>query len=137
MEFTGKQFQEMSNSLGNLITSKLDAYTTFRIRKFAKAVLDELKAKEEARTALVEKYGVELAPGQKQVMPDRLQEFNDEWEKIVAEPVILPNVTIKIRELERAGLSVMDIVNLDPFLDQDDDSTMTKVIPLHEVTKAK
>ena len=127
-----KEFVEKGNSIGALLGAKIDPYAAFRLRKFLKVAIDELTEIEKTRQELVKKYGTEQKDGNFQVQPEQMDAFGVEWDKILDEEIVLPNVVVKIRELEKANLSTADIMNLDFILDQEDDGAKSNIIKLEK-----
>jgi hypothetical protein len=137
-KFTGKEFIKISGSIGALMGARVDVFAVYKIRKFIAEAKEHLAALEEARIGLVKKHGVPADDqGNFKVEPDKIDGFNTEWDKVLAEDVVLPNVTIKIRDLDKAGLTVNDIVNLDFMLDQEDDGREALVKNVHELTPSR
>lgn len=135
-QFTGKEFSQIAGSISALLGARLDVYAAFKIRKFAKAAMEELRELEETRLKLIKQYGEIMPDGENfKVSPERKEQFDAEWEKILSEEIVLPNVEppIKVRDLEKANMSVIDIVNLDFLLDQDDGDRVAKIKLLDQV----
>lgn len=161
-ELTVREVTDKSGSLVALLNAKkIDVYVSFRLTKFNAAVVKVLKNVEEKRNALIEQFGVENEKGVKTVeysflakagKLENVKLFNDQMEKLMAEKVVLPNVIVKVRELEHAtydiecprcrgkvsiGMMPADIMNLDFILDQEDTGKETKVKTIDEVREER
>lgn len=147
-QITVKELVEKQESILFLLNGqKIDPYANYRLRKFLAEARDKILAIEKHHNELVEQFGVEkeAGSGRWEVPPERMKEFTAEKDKILAEIVTLPNVTIKIRDIAGAtspvvcgrcnnqiirGLTGADILNLDFILDQEDDSQASKIVQL-------
>lgn len=119
--FTLKQLTDIQGSLVALLAAKLDVRTSYRLTKFSKKVKAELTDLEEARQKLVKEMG-EMDPdrndGNLRVKPALLQEFNERMEEIKKEEVEIPVMKVKLADIEKANMSVIDIANLDFMIEE-------------------
>jgi len=146
-----KDLNSMGQAISVLMNAKgVDPFAAFRLRKFLKKAVEELTAMEEARRGLIQEFGTkrgddeyEIAPGNAEAMA----KFTEAFDNILDETVVLPNVTVKIREIAgamtdmncpqcrtklKSGLTAADIMNLDLILDQEDDGAKSNIIKLEK-----
>jgi len=115
-----RELIEMQVSLNKLVTCEtLGAGVSFRLLGFAKSLMKEMRDYEEVRLKLVAKYAGDPKNGRREVLPQNIEVFNEEMKPLLEEEADIPEVKIKLNELERANLSPMDMANLD-FLIEDD-----------------
>lgn len=127
-----KQLLNIAGTINALMGAKVEVHTAFKLRKFIAEAVTELQAIDEARQNLVKKYG-EILPnsgGQFRVKDEHAEEFSKEWEKLVSEDVVLPNIVIRVSSLEKASLTMGDIANLDFILDQEDTGEASPLVLL-------
>lgn len=117
MKTTVKHLDEIKQTLSKLLTaSGIPVRVAYRATKFSKFVQKEVTELEEQRLALVRKYGKEDGHGGVRVMPDQEEAFKLDYEQVLEEEVELPEIKIKVDDLANAGLTMLDIANLDFML---------------------
>ena len=67
-----RQIREAGQAMGKLIQSELKATTAYKISKSIKVLTDEIKAIEEQRIALINKYGTKGEGSEKLIATTRL-----------------------------------------------------------------
>lgn len=91
--------------LGTLMSNPMPAATAFRCAKVLKAVQSELESYDEARKALIEKYGEdgEIKPESK------------DWDKFIEEMNALMNeeISLSIKKIDADSLSKVEIAPTD------------------------
>lgn len=97
MVFTLKQLKDIESSLGKLLSTQLDVRASYRLRKFAKALIAEMTSLEEARTQLVKEYSVEG-----KIIPEQQEELQAKYDALLTEEVDLPVVAISLAEVAKA-----------------------------------
>lgn len=123
MEIKLKELKQIEPSLGKLLNAELPIKASYRLSKIGKVVKRELEDLEEARLALFKKYG-EVQEDQSLMVPQaKMQEFIAEMDALLDDVVNLDTYPVKISLLGNSiQLTAMDLVNLDPFLEIDDES---------------
>ena len=115
--------------LGRLMRAELPALAAYRISKFGRFLSQEVQAFNEQRNALIKKYGetrpttieeakAGMGPEITSVPPDRIEDFQRELFPLVDEPVTSP-LRLKLSWLGDTKISSMDLLALEPFLDDD------------------
>ena len=90
------QLNLAKDPLARLYTQPLPGRTAYQLGKIIKAVDGELVTLEDTRVNLVKTHGHQDARGGWQVGPDKLPEFNTEWEAVLAEDVDIPGDPIPL-----------------------------------------
>ena len=131
MQLKVKELLTISGSIAALQGAKVEVHTAFKLRKFIKAAVAEINEIDEARRDLIKQYGalVPKSGGQYRVTDENSKVYDEAWEKMLAEEVTLPMITVKVSTLANAGLTMGDIANLDFILDQQDEGTVISDLP--------
>ncbi len=98
---TLRDLYRIQGSLSVLFSAELDVRVSYRLRKFLRAVRQELQDAEEARMRLVRKHSP--AGPLLQETPGFIQ-FNAEWQEMLETTIELPEVHITLTELEAAHI---------------------------------
>lgn len=93
---------KIQNSLSTLFSAELDVRASYRLRKFLRAVREELSDAEEARMKLIRKHSPDGPLLQES--PAFIQ-FNAEWQELLESTIALPEVHLTLDEL--AGASIV------------------------------
>lgn len=126
MKLSMKTLNQIKGSLARLLTAQnIPVRVSYRAAKFAKAVDRKIRDLEEMRIGLVKKYGEKDADGNYQVTDEHDAEFQKVFEEMLSEEFEVPDVKIKVDDLANAGLTMLDIANLD-FILSEIDPTETK-----------
>lgn len=96
---TLRDLYRIQGAIGALFSAELDVRVSYRLRKFLRAVREELHEAEEARMGLIRKHSPEGPLLQE--TPGFIQ-FNAEWQELLESTVDLPEVHIALAELEHA-----------------------------------
>lgn len=127
MKLQLKELNKVKNSLAKLITAEdIPARAAYRATKFSKKVVAEIDAMEEARVALVKKYGVDDGSGRFNVLPENDKKFQEELDVLFSEEVELPDVKIAVGDLEKVKLAMLDYANLDFLIVETDPTEQSK-----------
>lgn len=126
MKIQLKQLDEIKVSLSKLLTAPgVPARVAYRAAKFSKAIAKEIEEMEEARVELVKKYGKDDGKGNFSVTTENQDTFKEQYDEVLKEEIELPDVQLKIDDLEKSGLTMLDIANL-AFLLSETDPTERK-----------
>jgi hypothetical protein len=101
MKIKAKELFENRESYLRLAGVVLDIVTAFRIRKFIKAVAEEITEIGEARNKLIKKYGVKK--DDKWNVPedsDGYANFVKEQDDLYAQEIELPDIKVKLTDLQ-------------------------------------
>jgi len=120
-QFTVKSFLSKTDSLKRVASPpahSVDIYTAFRMGKFLQAATEELTRIQKLTDSLYEKYGDKVEGGGRKIRDAEVDKFQAELDELMEGEVILPNIEppIPIAKFEKAGLSPLDLVNLDFML---------------------
>jgi hypothetical protein len=116
MQITLKQLDAIKSSIARLLTAPgVPVRAAYRAAKFSKAIQKEIIELEEMRNDLVKKYGKETEEGLR-VEPKYEETFQKEYDIMLDEMVTFPDIKICVDDLASAGLSMLDIANLDFML---------------------
>jgi len=108
------ELNAVKESLAKLLQAPgIPVKAAYRAVKFSKAVAKEIKDLEEERIKLVRKYGVADSAGNVAVPALRLVGFNEEFDELLDEDVDIPATKINIEDVKSAGLTMLDVANLD------------------------
>ncbi len=109
-------------TLGN--TKGLSSITAYRISKNIKAVLEEIKAYNDTRTKTCEEYadkdkeGKPIIKDNKYIMSTEKEvQLNDELGKLLNEDVDIQIKKIKLNDIDKAGLSPMELDSIEFMID--------------------
>jgi len=96
-----KELSKISGSIVTLINSPLSPNIGLRLRKFTKAFTEAIDDYNEARNALVKKYGVPKGDTYEIPNDDReaISKFKEENDLLLEEEVELPDITLKTSEI--------------------------------------
>ena len=113
MKIRVSELNRIKGSLAKLLVAAgIPPRVCYRATKFSKVVVSEIESLETARIALVRRYGVETKGGLS-VSPVNQDQFEGDFNSILAEEVELPDLRIASGDLEKSDLTFLDYANLD------------------------
>lgn len=122
-----KDLLESNNSFAFLVSQrdKLSGKINYQISKNIKPIDNELKAYEDARKAIVNRYANKDENGEAVIIGDAydipesaLSEYMKELDELKETEVEFEIKKMKVDDLENAGLSALDYYNLDFMLEE-------------------
>lgn len=113
VKFTLKELKRLEPALNAFLGSRIDSQVTFRVRRYAKQLKDQLDLMEEIRQELIAKYGARMSNGEMTVKPDNIEQYFADYGKMMNETVTLRVRSVTEEEMAKAGLSVGHVALLD------------------------
>jgi len=109
MQVTIRQIATATVGLNELSRKEMPIKTSFAIARNLKQIQEEQQLFEQQRTKLFKEYGspvVNGQPGQYQVDPDKVEEFQKAQNELLECTVDIDVTTLKVDDLERAGINL-------------------------------
>jgi hypothetical protein len=105
-------------SLTKLMTADMPFKTSYRLRKLARKISEELMHIDKERDELIRKYGEKAANGQI-VVPkgEKTQEFMSEYNMMLQTEATFDFAPIPLALIEHLSLSPDDLLNIEAFLE--------------------
>ena len=120
MTITLGQLNAALPSLQKLAQLDLPIKSAFRISRFLKQTENDVKALADIRTKILKEFGEPTdEPGQFKVLPDRIDDFKTELEKLQDEEIECDFQPISLEDLGNVALSAQDLLVID-FLFKDE-----------------
>lgn len=116
MKVTLAQIKNAETVLTKLLTAELPIQVSFRLSKLIKKINEELIDFESSRQKLFEKYGEQLDNNTITIKPEFQQEYLEQINSLLGEPVELPEVKVSITEISDLKISAVDTAALEPWL---------------------
>jgi hypothetical protein len=114
MEITLKELDQRGTGMMKLLESPFDIAISWRLKPLAKAVVENLREMGEYRQKAIRKYSVPSDEGQVRVPPNKLPEFEAEWEDFISKTVTLPDETVSLEEVKKfAKLNSVELAQAD------------------------
>ena len=103
MKIKVSDLYNLSLGLNDLSNKELPIALAFKIQRAQKKVSEELIASDKVRQSVIEKYKEkELDNGDVQIKKDKLPEFNEEINELMAQEIELSIDKISVEDLEKA-----------------------------------
>lgn len=115
MKTTIEELINADETIARLIKQPLPVVQSYRLAKFTKALVEELKVYNDERIKLCEQYGtLDKNEGVYKFEGENLEKFNADKNVLLSQEVELDVKPIDISGLE---LSAQDIINIEPFIE--------------------
>ena len=116
MKLTLREIWNANQAIGKILNfDGLEAKLAYRLSKIGKKFITELKAIDDVRSKLVQKYSSKEFPNQ--VDPKNNKKFNDEFDELMREEIEM-EVEIILYELwKKVNLTASDLINLEKFIE--------------------
>jgi len=111
MKLTLKEIWISRVSLIELVNQKMEAKGKYWVAKQAKKIFSEIENIDERRVELMQKYGKKDKKGTS-IPEDKLEKFNDEFNKLLDEEIDLDIDKVKYEYIEKLELKPATIVDL-------------------------
>lgn len=114
-----KELVDIRDSLGRLLNAPLKIRASYRATKFSKKIVKELEDLDKARKELIIRYGERMdADGNFKVKKENTEAFQKEYDSLLEETVELPVMKLTLEEIEVAGLTMLDVANLEFMIEE-------------------
>jgi hypothetical protein len=118
MKMKVRELVDAQRSLDKVLNAGLEFKLAYRMKKIAKKIIAEQKHVEDARMELFKKYGELQKEGNYRIIPEKANEFKDEWEKFLDLEVDMDFQKIPYECIRTIGMSAYDIAHLDNFVEE-------------------
>lgn len=119
MKLKAKDIYVLYETLNKLKDKKLPVTTGFNIVRNIKALAPEYESIIEMRDSIVRSYGEDNGSGQVSIPQEKIAEANAELNKILEVDVEVSITPIKLSQLESLTLSIEDLENLYPIIEEE------------------
>ncbi len=107
------ELKESETAISHLLEARLPVRVSYALVKFMRVVKSELTDLEDARQKLIRDYGTKDEAGNTTVQADKMEEFVEEFKKLLDQDVTFDAHKVSLVDLEGASLTVGDVVALD------------------------
>ena len=113
-----KELRKISTSIAKIVSANIKSEKVrYRLSKLAKILINELTELEKERQRLVKQFGEKDEKGNLIVKPEHEEEFNQRFDELQDESIEVSYIPVDLTGVE-AGLNAVDMLNLEPFLDE-------------------
>lgn len=113
-----KEVFVLYETLIKLKDKKLPVVTGFTIVRNIKALAPECESIVEMRNSIIRSYGEDKGDGQFTIPQDKISQVNIELNKILELEIDIMITPLKLQDLETLTLSIEDIENLYPIIEE-------------------
>lgn len=114
------KLKQAEESLKKILNADLPIQEAYKLSRMVARVSEELTAAEKMRVDLViKKYGTQKEDKTWFIQPEKLEEFYNEYNKLLETEVDVPIVKIKMETLNGTKLSPIDLHNLDFIFEEE------------------